>query len=92
MLTFIQHQVHFMLDYKRGQCMPVDHAHLLLWKWPWIIWPERSSLEGELSESICPKSQTANVCPFFLPQNVTRLRWQAAPVQTAVCVQSLYVF
>lgn len=66
MLTFMQHQVHFMLDYKRGQCMPVDHAHLVLWKWPcWIIWPESSAVEGELSESICPKSKREMSVPSY---------------------------
>lgn len=53
----MQHQVHFMLDYKRGQCMPVDHAHLVLWKWLWIIWLESGAVEGELSGSICPESK-----------------------------------
>ena len=82
MLTFMQHQVHFMLDYKRGQCMPVDHEHLVLWKWPWIIWPESSAGEGELSESIFPISKTGNVCPFLLPQNFTCL----PPLCVCVCV------
>lgn len=38
----MQHQVHFMLDYKRGQYMPVDHEHL-------DYLAESSAGEGELS-------------------------------------------
>lgn len=38
-----------------------------------------------------PQIQTENVCPFLLPQNFTRLRWQAAPAYScvSVCVCSL---
>lgn len=79
MLTFMQHQVHFMLEYKRGQCMPVDHAHLVLWKWPRIIWPESSAVEGRAVRVNLPQIQTRNVCPFLLPQHFTRLCWQASP-------------
>lgn len=38
-----------------------------------------------------PQIQAANACPFLLPQNFTRLRWQAAPAWTAVCVCAEFV-
>lgn len=77
MLTFMQHQVHFMLEYKRGQCMPVDHAHLGLWKWLWIIC-RVALLKASCQSQFAPNPKAKNVCPFLLPQKFTRLRWQAA--------------
>lgn len=89
MVTFILH--HFMVDYKRVLCVAVDHGHLLLLKRPWIIWPESNALEGGAVRVNLPQIQTENVCPFLLPQNFTRLRWQAAPAYScvSVCVCSL---
>lgn len=91
MLTFMQHQVHFMLDYKRGQCMPVDHAHLVLWKWLWIIWLGSSAVEGVLSQSICPKSKREMSVPScslkFLHVCTGR-----QPLHRQLCVHSLYIY
>lgn len=75
MLTFMQHQVHFMLEYKRGHARrPCASGSLEMA----LDYLEGCAVEDELSESICPKSKRENVCPFLLPQNFTRLRWQAA--------------
>lgn len=94
MLTFMQHQVYFMFEHKRGQCMPVDHAHLVLWKWPWIIWPESNAVEGELSESICPKSKSEMSVPSYSLKilHVCAGRQPLTAVCVCVCPWSLYVY
>lgn len=42
---------------KGGSVRPLATRICFFWAVAWIIWPESSAAEGELSHSVCPKSK-----------------------------------